>query len=289
MFKKIKVPASSANLGPGFDSIGVALNLKLDLTINKQNKYWYVNHNLGKNIPHNQNNLIVQTALKLKPDLLPHKIKVQSNIPLTAGLGSSSSALIAGIELANQLGEMHLSKKEVLKKAVNLEGHPDNVSPAVLGDLVIASYKKEFFYFIQSHFPDISFIAYIPNFQVYTQKSRKLLPKDLSFKQAVRAGSIGNTLTAALLTHNLKIAGKLIEKDLYHEPYRKKLSPSLSKIRRLGHQHKAIASYLSGAGPTIITLIPFSKTHNFIQILKKERLPGHIIPLRVDKEGLTLK
>lgn len=105
---KIQVPASSANLGPGFDSIGMAVSLYLQMTVLGSAQQWRVDHHLG-HLPHDQQNMIVQTALKLVPDLPPQHLQVASDIPVTHGLGSSSSAIVAGIELANQLANLNLS------------------------------------------------------------------------------------------------------------------------------------------------------------------------------------
>ena len=103
---QIIVPASSANLGPGFDSIGVALSLLLTVEVHGPATSWQVDHQLA-DLPHDESNLIVQTARQLVPDLTPRHLAVQSDIPVAHGLGSSSSAIVAGIELANQLGALH--------------------------------------------------------------------------------------------------------------------------------------------------------------------------------------
>lgn len=108
---QIIVPASSANLGPGFDSIGVALSLLLTVDVLGPATSWQVDHQLA-DLPHDESNLIVQTARQLVPDLTPHHLAVQSDIPVAHGLGSSSSAIVAGIELANQLGALHLSNEQ---------------------------------------------------------------------------------------------------------------------------------------------------------------------------------
>ncbi|MCC9724389.1 homoserine kinase, partial [Streptococcus agalactiae] len=138
---RIIVPATSANIGPGFDSIGVALSKYLIIEVLEESTEWLVEHNLV-NIPKDHTNLLIQTALHVKSDLAPHRLKMFSDIPLARGLGSSSSVIVAGIELANQLGNLALSQKEKLEIATRLEGHPDNVAPAIFGDLVISSIVK---------------------------------------------------------------------------------------------------------------------------------------------------
>ncbi len=105
----IRVPASTANVGPGFDSVGIALSLYLHVVVKEESDKWQVIHSFEDSIPTDDKNLIVSTACKVCPSLSPHIIEVTSNIPLTRGLGSSASAIVAGIELANQLGNLNLT------------------------------------------------------------------------------------------------------------------------------------------------------------------------------------
>ena len=110
---KIQVPATSANLGPGFDSCGIALAKYLVIEVIKPQYKWEIVHHLGPEIPSDESNLLIQTALSIAPYLVPHKLKMISDIPLTRGLGSSSSVIIAGIELANRLANLNLSEEDL--------------------------------------------------------------------------------------------------------------------------------------------------------------------------------
>ena len=132
---KIRVPATSANLGPGFDSCGIALSLYLFIEVLEAQEQWEILHDLGDDVPTDASNLMITTALSLAPTMQPHKIKMSSNIPLARGLGSSSSVIVAGIELANRLNQLNLSPKEKIEIATKIEGHPDNVAPANLWGL----------------------------------------------------------------------------------------------------------------------------------------------------------
>ena len=114
---KIRVPATSANLGCGFDSVGFAVDLYLELDVLESSDRWEIIHGLGAEIPQDHTNLVISTALKIAPELTPHKIRMTSNIPLERGLGSSSSALVAGIELACAIGGMNLSTQVKLQLA----------------------------------------------------------------------------------------------------------------------------------------------------------------------------
>ena len=230
---RIIVPATSANIGPGFDSIGVALSKYLSIEVLEESTEWLVEHNLV-NIPKDHTNLLIQTALHVKSDLAPHRLKMFSDIPLARGLGSSSSVIVAGIELANQLGNLALSQKEKLEIATRLEGHPDNVAPAIFGDLVISSIVKNDIKSLEVMFPDSSFIAFIPNYELKTSDSRNVLPQKLSYEDAVASSSVANVMVASLLKGDLVTAGWAIERDLFHERYRQPL--------------------VSGAGPTVMVL-----------------------------------
>jgi homoserine kinase len=108
---KIIVPATSANLGPGFDSIGVAVSKYLTVEVGEAQSVWQVDHQLGDDVPNDDRNLIVKTALQIAPNIKPHYLKVISEIPLARGLGSSSSAIIAGLELANRLANLNLDNR----------------------------------------------------------------------------------------------------------------------------------------------------------------------------------
>ena len=150
---KIRVPATSANLGPGFDSCGIALSAYLTINVLGESEFWEIQHTLGEEIPTNEENLLIQTALKIAPELTPKVIRMVSDIPLARGLGSSSSVIVAGIELANRLAHLNLSPKEKVRLATEMEGHPDNVAPAILGDFVVASHVENQVYHVKHHFP----------------------------------------------------------------------------------------------------------------------------------------
>lgn len=154
---KITVPATSANIGPGFDSVGVAVSKYLTIEVLEPADVWFIEHDLG-DIPSDENNLLISTALQVKSDLQPHKLVMTSDIPLARGLGSSSSVIVAGIELANQLADLKLSDDDKLDIATKIEGHPHNVAPAIFGNLVVASYVDEHVNSIVTEFPELSLI-----------------------------------------------------------------------------------------------------------------------------------
>ena len=286
---KIIVPATSANVGPGFDSVGVAVTKYLEIQVCEEREEWMIEHQLGKWIPRDERNLLLKIALQIVPDLQPRRLKMVSDIPLARGLGSSSSVIVAGIELANQLGNLKLSKHEKLQLATKIEGHPDNVAPAIYGNLVIASSVEGQVSAVVAPFPECAFLAYIPNYELRTRDSRGVLPKKLSYKEAVAASSIANVAIAALLTGDMVKAGQAIESDLFHERYRQELVREFATIKKVAKKNGAYATYLSGAGPTVMILADPDKMPKIKAELEKQPFNGKLHDLQVDKEGVRVE
>lgn len=286
---KIIVPATSANVGPGFDSVGVAVTKYLEIQVCEEREEWMIEHQLGKWIPRDERNLLLKIALQIVPDLQPRRLKMVSDIPLARGLGSSSSVIVAGIELANQLGNLKLSKHEKLQLATKIEGHPDNVAPAIYGNLVIASSVGDQVSAVVAPFPECVFLAYIPNYELRTRDSRGVLPKKLSYKEAVAASSIANVAIAALLTGDMVKAGQAIESDLFHERYRQELVREFATIKKVAKRNGAYATYLSGAGPTVMVLADPDKMPKIKAELEKQPFKGKLHDLQVDTQGVRVE
>ena len=264
-----KVPATSANVGCGFDFLGFAVDLFLTVEILGDSQDWEIIHDLPRDIPTDETNLIIATALKVEPSLMPKKIKVTNEIPLSRGLGSSSSAIVAGIGIADYLGNLNLTLDEKLELACRFEGHPDNVAPALLGGFVVSSYFDGKLSYVKMNLDNLGIVAFVPNKKLSTSDMRKVLPNNLPFGQAVLSSAISSTMVAHLFSKNYIQAGKLIEKDLLHEPYRKILLPELETVRELGKKHNAYATYISGAGSTVMTLLPPDDVGDFSHELSK--------------------
>ena len=286
---KIIVPATSANVGPGFDSVGVAVTKYLEIQVCEEREEWMIEHQLGKWIPRDERNLLLKIALQIVPDLQPRRLKMISDIPLARGLGSSSSVIVAGIELANQLGNLKLTDHDKLQLATKIEGHPDNVAPAIYGNLVIASSVEGQVSAVVAPFPECAFLAYIPNYELRTRDSRGVLPKKLSYKEAVAASSIANVAIAALLTGDMVKAGQAIESDLFHERYRQDLVREFATIKKVAKRNGAYATYLSGAGPTVMVLADPDKMPKIKAELEKQPFKGKLHDLQVDTAGVRVE
>ena len=286
---KIIVPATSANVGPGFDSVGIAVSKYLTIDVLEAQENWWIEHDLGEEIPSDEENLLLQTALQVAADLPPHRLKMTSEVPLARGLGSSSSVIVAGIELANQLGKLALSDEDKLEIATKIEGHPDNVAPAIFGNLVVASYVDQQTNHLVLPFPECALVAFVPNYELKTSDSRNVLPSEWTYKEAVAASSIANVAIAALAKGDLRVAGKAIEADRFHERYRQQLVAEFPQVKEVAHQHDAYATYLSGAGPTIMTLLPVEHAEAFAKDLESMGLNGQVFSLKIDTTGVKVE
>lgn len=286
---KIIVPATSANVGPGFDSVGIAVTRYLTIEVLEPADAWFIEHDLGVGIPTDEKNLLLSTALSISTDMLPHRIKMTSEVPLARGLGSSSSVIVAGIELANQLAKLQLSDAEKLRIATEIEGHPDNVAPAIFGNMVIASYIGEDVQYVTADFPSCDLVAFVPSYQLKTSDSRNVLPTEWSYKEAVAASSVANVAIAALLKGDLLMAGRSIESDHFHERYRQSLVKEFPQVKEVAHAHGAYATYLSGAGPTIMNLLAPEHTAAFVAALEELGLDGQIFQLKIDTFGVRVE
>ena len=286
---RITVPATSANVGPGFDSVGIAVSKYLTIDVLETQENWWIEHDLGEEIPSNEENLLLQTALQVASDLPPHRLKMTSEVPLARGLGSSSSVIVAGIELANQLGKLSLSDEDKLEIATKIEGHPDNVAPAIFGNLVVASYVDQQTNHLVLPFPECALVAFVPNYELKTSDSRNVLPSEWTYKEAVAASSIANVAIAALAKGDLRVAGKAIEADRFHERYRQQLVAEFPQVKEVAHQHDAYATYLSGAGPTIMTLLPVEYAETFAKDLESKCLNGQVFSLKIDTTGVKVE
>ncbi|MFS0822226.1 homoserine kinase [Bacillus sp. 1P02SD] len=291
---QIKVPASTANLGPGFDSLGLAVNRYLTLQVEPSNQWEFVPQSAEiADTPTNKENFIYQIAAKVATifscELPPCKVYVNSNIPLARGLGSSAAAIIAAIELVNELCHLQLTNQQKLELACDVEGHPDNVGASLYGGLVIGSHRgSEDTDLI--HVSDVSFdmVVVIPPYELKTKDARSVLPTELSYQDAVKASSISNVMVAAILTKNLELMGKMMELDLFHQAYRAKLIPEFNSIHRAAKRAGAFGVAISGAGPTVICFIENGRGKQLKADLSLEFEGYQVEEVSIEKNGSKL-
>lgn len=291
MTTRIKVPATSANMGPGFDSIGVAVGLYLTVDIIGEADTWLIEHDLGEGIPTDESNMVIETILGLTPNAKPHHLKMTSDIPTARGLGSSSSAIVAGIAIAEILSGEEWDTTKKINIANEIEGHPDNIAPAIAGGLVVSvAMELTNVLWTKEVLDDVHFIALIPNRELLTKEARAVLPDDLVFADAVRANGIGNVFVSKLMEGDLTAVGQLMEMDQLHEPFRSQLVPGLSQVRQALRAVTGVyGTYLSGAGPTIMTLVDASQTENIVKTIEALQLDAEIMTLDFAADGVIVE
>ncbi|MBE3594453.1 MAG: homoserine kinase [Candidatus Carbobacillus altaicus] len=260
----VKVPATSANLGPGFDTLGMAVELFLNVQATFGGGEGIDVRAMAEGgedrVPRDERNLIYQSMVRLfqaaKEPMPNVHLVIESDIPLTSGLGSSAAAIVAGVTLANAYLGAPFSSGDLLHLATLIEGHPDNVAPALLGGLVAATYDKRRgrVYAHQVHSaPGLSLLALRPPYELATEKARQALPDMYSREDVVYAlGQLALLLEA--IHHEAWDLLRLALNDRLHEPYRLPLIPGAERLLALGQEAPSLGMYLSGAGPTLMAL-----------------------------------
>lgn len=292
--KTMRVPATSANLGPGFDCMGLALNcynyveyefIDSGLIIELSEKDKAI-------IPSDENNLIFKVferTLKKMGITVPGLHIVQrNNIPVVRGLGSSAACVVAGVELAGDYCNGKLSLDDKIELCAIEDGHPDNVLPALLGGITIGAMDETTVKHTRVSAPkNMRLVAFIPPFELSTLKARQVLPQSVSLKDAVFNLSHAALLASALITGELSLLSFAM-KDKLHEQYRRPLVPGYSDIEKLAEEHGALTSYLSGAGPTIIAIWD-NEISDFNNIAASAaKLGWEAADLTIDEEGVKV-
>ncbi|RUL53628.1 homoserine kinase [Lysinibacillus antri] len=291
---QITVPGSTANLGPGFDSIGLSLSLYLELTVSLS-ETWEIIH-LSEHLPQDftiEEHLIYtiakETAARFNKQLPPCRIEMKSELPFARGLGSSAAAIVAAIELANLVCDLNLTTQDKLNISSQIEGHPDNATASVLGGLTISVLDDEGNVdTIHIKELDASFVVFIPNVELKTSEARKVLPAQFDRGYAVRASANANMLAASLINKDYERIGRYMESDLFHEPFRAKLIPNFDEIHHAAREAGAYGTALSGAGPTVISIIPTPIAEQFVNKMKKLFSEHEILLTRADHQGISV-
>ncbi|WP_100400110.1 homoserine kinase [Bacillus sp. FJAT-44742] len=290
----IRVPASSANLGPGFDSIGLAVDRYITLEVEKADEWHFSTESkVLEGVPTGKDNVIYEVAeyvaRKMDRELPPCHVHMISDIPLARGLGSSAAAIIAAIELADQMLGTELTKAEKLRLASLWEGHPDNVGPCLYGGLIVGTHSPDNTDIVPCGVPDVDIVLMVPDNELMTKEARGILPRQLEFHQAIKGSSLSNVLVAALLKEDWALLGKMMGRDVFHHPYRSKLIPGLTDILKNVKDYGAYGAALSGAGPTIICLAPFGKGSEVQRALQEDFPQFNVETARPAPFGSTVK
>ncbi len=303
----VKVPATSANLGPGFDCLGVALPLYNTITIeetvlpgtgieiNVMSDNTSLDELSLEHIPMDENSIIYK-AIELLYNSIGQtpselKITVQSQIPITRGLGSSASVIVGGLMAANELLGRPADEMALLSIATEVEGHPDNVTPAIVGGLCISSLEDDgSIVYSKLDWPQEWVItACIPDFELATDIARSVLPKDVPMQDAVFNIKRMAMFVQAVNNKDENLM-KLALDDKLHQPYRTKLVTGFEEIKNnLKHQESVLGVVLSGAGPTILVISTKSELDKVKSIVKETwdsmNIQSEILTLPIEQTG----
>lgn len=256
---KILVPATSANLGPGFDCLGLSLKLFNETTIQKSSLFSISVEGEGRdNVFLKKNNIFVNIFYEIYEKLSGKKdnfrFGFQNNIPLSRGLGSSSAVIVGAIASAYYMSGFKVEKERILDEALIYENHPDNIAPATLGGFVCSLVEKNKIYSIKKEIDkDLAAVVVIPNLAMNTEQSRQALAKNLSFNDAVFNLSHASFLTACFLEKKYEFL-KFASRDKLHEINRMKNLPELFEVQKFALENKALMSTLSGSGSSFFSL-----------------------------------
>jgi homoserine kinase len=295
----VKVPASTANLGPGFDTLGMALSLYAWLEMKPAEQttfHLHGDHLTG--LPTDKSNLIYEVALMVfneagvsVPEL---EISMYSDIPLTRGLGSSASAIVAALAAANALIGSPLSDAKLLDMATSLEKHPDNVGASLYGGIITAAWdgSRVDLIRIEPH-QDLQTLVIVPDFELSTSKARNVIPQQFDKSDVIHNISRSSLLVAALASGRLDMIQKAMS-DRIHQPYRASLVPGMADILENAVSHGALGAALSGAGPTVLTMVDRHDTRKLeleqylIDTMSGEGITASALWLDPDLDGVTV-
>lgn len=291
---KIKVPGTSANLGPGFDAFGLALSIYNTFSVEEKKDGKLTIRGVERKYQ-SDTNLVYRSMQKVfkKIDYHPRGLYIHSSVdvPISRGLGSSATCIVGGLLGANALSGNQLTIDDIFDMAVELEGHPDNVAPAIFGGLVVSlNDQGENIHIKSTVHPCYEFYALVPDFTLSTADARRVLPKKISHNDAAHNISRATMTYLALINGSEEIL-KCCMRDRLHQPYRKKLIAHYEAVTRKARDLGCLNTCISGAGPTILAI---NSVHNpgfkneMTQFLNEKMPAWKLLTLTPDNKGAQI-
>lgn len=294
----VLAPATTANLGPGFDCLGLALDLwnRLDVfprdSAGDEQPLVEVTGEGADELPSDEGNLVYRAMAFLfdeaDREMPPVRLRCHNEIPLERGLGSSAAAIAGGLAAANALCPQPFGAKELLEMAATIEGHPDNVAAAVLGGLqLVVSDDQQLYTAPISIPPDLHAVLFIPEFRIATGDARAVLPAKVSVADAVF--NMGRTalLVAGMATNHPEYLSEAT-KDRLHQPYRQPLFPAMKLLFQAARDAGALGAFLSGSGSTVLALTQgreMTVAYEMAEAAKQAGTPGQLKITKPAMEG----
>lgn len=296
---KVSVPATTANMGPGFDCLGMALSLYNTVEFEQLPQLGQcVLSASGEGVDEvelDEHNLIYKVykrTLEYKnAPIYGIKMHFDNQIPFARGLGSSSAAIVSGAVIANYFLQNSLTPQELLNICLEFEGHPDNLAPALLGGVVISGFDDEGKIFFQKITPPNNMVclAIVPDYQLSTTKARNVLPKAVAMSDAVYNISRTALLVDALHRGDLEQIA-LAMRDKLHQPYRQSLIEGMDDIRETAALLGAKATVISGSGPTLLALFDHEVDGEaIVQLMAERKVAVRLLSLRPEKKGAVVE
>lgn len=292
---EVRVPATTANVGSGFDCFGIALSLYNSIRVSEtENGLFIKNHNASEYISRDENNLIYRSVIRAFDEVgykkRGLKISQKSEIPMTRGLGSSSACIIGGLMAGNIISGRKLDTQRIFELANEIEGHPDNVAPALFGGFCISCADNSGLYRQTIRIPHgIKFAAMIPHYYVATKKSRKLLPDKVSLKDASFNIAHAASFVYAMSTGDFENLG-IYTQDRLHQKYREETVPDMKFVFEKSMENGAKAVFLSGSGPSVIAVLNEKDAafkDKMLKCFKENDIRRNCIELYADNVGVV--
>lgn len=255
---RIRVPATSANLGPGFDAFALALALYNTVTVEPITRGLEVIVTGEGEVPRDETNLVISSMKAgfelARQKMPPLRVRLDNQIPIGRGLGSSAAAIVGGLVMANRLMGNQLSAAQLLAQAIEIEGHPDNVAGALFGGLVVIAQSGAEWRWAKIRPPrDLWAVVFIPTHGLSTKFARSLIPTEIP-----RSDAVFNLARTGLLVHAFHARDysllRMAMQDRLHQPYREPVIPGLRAMIDAAEKAGAVGAALSGAGPGVLAL-----------------------------------
>ena len=295
---RVDVPASTTNLGPGFDVLGVALKLynTIEMEVSESALRIEIQGEGSDTLPRDQSNLVYRAAKmvfeRVNEELPPMTIRLVNHIPLARGLGSSGAAAVGGLMAANAISGAQLTHDEILDMAATIDGHPDNAAASIFGGIVIAFPTEQGLACMKFLPPKpVDVVVVAPDFQILTSDARAVLPESVDLQTAVFNISRVSLLVAALATGDFRFLG-IATDDKLHQPYREKLIPGLRDVFQAAKSADGnVGVALSGSGPTIVAFCAGNGDEvgeNMRRAFLKHNIDSRVMLLGIDEEGTVV-
>jgi homoserine kinase len=290
----ISVPATSANLGPGFDSLGLAVDLRNEIIIKPSNFLSLSTKGEGANNNKIKKNTLFLNVFNENYKRLTGKednfrFEFRNRIPISRGLGSSSAVIVAALSASYVAAGFRYNKREILNRALKYEPHPDNITPAVMGGFNVACLENGRVYSKKRRLPDyLKAVVVVPNTPISTAHSRTVLPKYYHKDETIYSLSRAAYMTALFMSESWDLL-RIASKDKLHQSRRMKMMPELFEVQKIALKNGALMSTLSGSGSTFFNLVYEKDAQKIAQALEKNFPQFRVMILNLDNHGIITK